>query len=288
MSARIIEAAQRLAHARLDGMRLPGLPVDVRPADEAEGYRVQDALHGMLTAGGAGSLAGHKIGCTTTVMQQFLGIDHPCSGGVFATHVFREPVAVPFDSFLHVGVETEIAVMLGRDLPPRGVPYTVDEVRAAVSAVAAAIEIVDDRWDDYKRVDTPTLIADDFFNDASVLGPLRAYDGTLDLGVLRGVTRVNGVEAGRGAGADVLGQERPAAGEQFRLGEVEVLQPPVEPLDRLDRPGPLPVQAALGQAAAGGDVPAELGEVDELRAIHRVGARVNQQQRRGRDGREQE
>jgi 2-oxo-3-hexenedioate decarboxylase/2-keto-4-pentenoate hydratase len=205
VSSRIIEAAQILAHARLDGMRLPGLPIGVRPADEAEAYRAQEALHGMLAAGGLGGLAGHKIGCTTAVMQQFLGIDHPCAGGVLATRVFREEVAVPFDSFLHVGVETEIAVVLGRDLPPRGTPYTVDEVRAAVSAVAAAIEIVDDRWDDYKRVDTPTLIADDFFNDASVLGPLRGSDAALDLGALRGTTRVNGAEVGHGVGADVLG-----------------------------------------------------------------------------------
>jgi 2-oxo-3-hexenedioate decarboxylase/2-keto-4-pentenoate hydratase len=198
-------AAARLAEARLARERLPGLPDDLRPADEGAAYRVQVALHGMLTARGLGPIVGHKIGCTTPVMQRFLDIDHPCAGGVFSTRVFRESVVLPFDSFLHVGVETEIAVMLGRDLPPRGVPYAVDEVRAAVSAVAAAIEVVDDRWDDYKRVDTPTLIADDFFNDASVLGPLRAYDGTLDLGALRGVTRVNGVEAGRGAGADVLG-----------------------------------------------------------------------------------
>lgn len=138
-------------------------------------------------------------------MQQFLGIDHPCAGGVFATRVFHESVALSFDSLLHPGVETEIAVVLGRDLPPRGAPYTVDDLRGAVSAVAAAIEIVDDRWEDYRRVDTPTLIADDFFNEASVLGPLRPFDGTLDLGALRGVTRVNGVEAGRGTGADVLG-----------------------------------------------------------------------------------
>jgi 2-oxo-3-hexenedioate decarboxylase/2-keto-4-pentenoate hydratase len=179
--------------------------VEVRPADEAEGYRVQDALHGMLTAGGLGARAGHKIGCTTAVMQRFLGIDHPCAGGVFTTRVFRDAVVLPFDAFLHVGVETEIAVVLGRDLPPRGTPYTRDEVRAAVSAVAAAIEIVDDRWDDYKRVDTPTLIADDFFNDASVLGPLRRFDPALDLAALRGTTRVNGTEVGRGVGADVLG-----------------------------------------------------------------------------------
>jgi 2-oxo-3-hexenedioate decarboxylase/2-keto-4-pentenoate hydratase len=205
VSTRILQAAQIIAHARMDGARLPGLPEAARPRDEAEAYRVQEALHGMLSAGGFGAIAGHKIGCTTAVMQQFLGIDHPCAGGVFATRVFREALALPFDAFLHVGVETEIAVVLERDLPPRGVPYSLDDVRAAVGAIAAAIEIVDDRWDDYRRVDTPTLIGDDFFNDASILGPLRRFDRALDLAALRGVTRVNGVEAGRGSGADVLG-----------------------------------------------------------------------------------
>ena len=205
MSARIRRAAEHLADARAGQLRLRGLPEPVRPRDEAEAYRVQDALHGILAARGWGALAGHKIGCTTAVMQQFLGIDHPCAGGVFATRVFRDALALPFDAFLHVGVETEIAVVLERDLPPRGEPYTVDEVRAAVGAVAAAIEIVDDRWDDYRRVDTPTLIADDFFNEGSVLGPLRRFDSALHLGALRGVARVNGTEAGRGAGADVLG-----------------------------------------------------------------------------------
>lgn len=205
MSSRVLQAARILAHARLDGARLPGLPETVRPRDEDEGYRVQEGLHGLLSAGGFGAIAGHKIGCTTAVMQQFLGIDHPCAGGVFATRVFRDEVELRFDAFLHVGVETEIAVVIDRDLPPRGAPYSVNDVGAAVGAVAAAIEVVDDRWDDYRRVDTPTLIADDFFNDASVLGPLRRFDAALDLGALRGVTRVNGAETGRGTGADVLG-----------------------------------------------------------------------------------
>lgn len=205
MTARALQAAQILAHARRDGARLPGLPEQARPRDEAEAYRVQEAVHGMLSASGFGPVAGHKIGCTTAVMQQFLGIDHPCAGGVFGTRVFHDSVALPFDAFLHVGVETEIAVVLGRDLPPRATPYSRDEVRSAVSAVAAAIEIVDDRWDDYRRVDTPTLIADDFFNDASVLGRLHRLAEGMDLGALRGATRVNGVEVGRGTGADVLG-----------------------------------------------------------------------------------
>lgn len=205
MTDPVRRAAARLAEARLARERLPGLPDDLRPADEGAAYRVQDALHGMLTARGLGPIVGHKIGCTTPVMQRFLDIDHPCAGGVFSTRVFRESVALPFDSFLHVGVETEIVVVLGRDLPPRGAPYRRDEARAAVSAIAAAIEIVDDRWIDYRSVDAPTMIADDFFNDASVLGPLRPFDPALDLGALRGTTRINGTEVGRGTGADVLG-----------------------------------------------------------------------------------
>ena len=198
-------AAAFLAQARLARTRMSGLPPELRPADVAGGYRVQDALHVALAHAGLGGRAGYKIGCTTPVMQRFLDIDHPCAGGVFGTRVFRDSVTLPFDALLHVGVETEIVVVLGRDLPPRGAPYTRDEVRAAVSAIAAAIEVVDDRWDDFKRVDTPTLIADDFFNDAAVLGPLRPFDPSLDLGALRGTTRVNGTEVGRGVGADVLG-----------------------------------------------------------------------------------
>lgn len=198
-------AAETLAQARTGHLRLDGLPAALRPTDEVEAYRVQDALHGMLAARGFGTVVGHKIGCTTAVMQRFLGIDHPCAGGVLGTRVFRDRVGLPFDSFCHVGVETEIAVVLGRDLPPRGEAYTPSEVRQAVTAVAAAIEIVDDRWVDYRRVDTPSLVADDFFNDSSVLGALHRFDGGLDLAGLRGTARVNGEEVGRGTGADVLG-----------------------------------------------------------------------------------
>ena len=34
----------------------------------------------------------------------------------------------------------------------------------------AAIEVVDDRYADYRALDAPTLVADDFFNAACVLG----------------------------------------------------------------------------------------------------------------------
>jgi 2-keto-4-pentenoate hydratase len=201
----IAAAAAFLAQARLARTRMSGLPPELRPADIAGGYRVQDALHAALADAGLGALAGHKIGCTTPVMQQYLKIDHPCAGGVFAGRVYREAARLRHGAFVRVGIECEIAVVLGRDLPARDRPYAPVEVAPAIEACAAAIEIVDDRWLDYRTVDTPTLIADDFFNSACVLGAPRRLDPALDLAAVRGAMSVGGREVGRGTGADALG-----------------------------------------------------------------------------------
>ncbi len=79
------------------------------------------------------------------------------------------------------------------------------DVAGAIEACAAAIEIVDDRWVDFAAVDTPALVADDFFNAACVLGVPRRFDPALDLAAVRGAMSVNGREVGRGTGADALG-----------------------------------------------------------------------------------
>jgi 2-oxo-3-hexenedioate decarboxylase/2-keto-4-pentenoate hydratase len=166
---------------------------------------VQDALHVALADAGLGPVAGHKIGCTTPVMQRYLKIDHPCAGGVTSARTWRESARLRHGAFVRVGIECEIAVVLGRDLPARERLYSPAEVAPAVAACAAAIEIVDDRWTDFVAIDTPSLIADDFFNAACVLGPMRRFDPALDLAALRGAMTVDGREVGRGTGADALG-----------------------------------------------------------------------------------
>jgi 2-keto-4-pentenoate hydratase len=203
--AAIPRAADLLCAARRARRRFGRLPEDCRPADEASAYAVQDALHAALIAAGDGPLAGHKIGCTTPVMQRFLGIPNPCAGGVFAPTVRHLEAEFRHADFLHVGVECEIAVRLVEDLPATRAPYDRDAVGAAVGACMAAIEVVDDRYDDYRALDTPTLIADDFFNAACVLGaPVTAWH-ELDLAGVRGRMRINGPEVGTGRGGDILG-----------------------------------------------------------------------------------
>jgi 2-oxo-3-hexenedioate decarboxylase/2-keto-4-pentenoate hydratase len=201
----IAAGASLLARHRLARDPLDRLPEGLRPASEAEAYDMQDAVHAELMRAGLGPVVGHKIGCTTAVMQAFLKIPNPCGGAVFERTVHASPATVPHGAFVRVGVECEMVVRLARDLPPQAARYTRGSVADAVGACMAGMEIVDARYVDYTRLDTPTLIADDFFDAGCVLGAEVADWRALDLTAVVGVTRINGVEVGRGRGADVMG-----------------------------------------------------------------------------------
>jgi 2-keto-4-pentenoate hydratase len=200
----ILEAAQIIATSRRNRAALKALPPEVAPRDEADGYRVQRAVHDLLLPG-TGALVGYKIGCTSPVMQQYLGIPHPCGGGVFASGVHDSGVSLRHRDFVRVGVECEIAVRLGSDLPGSQAPFTAETVGQAVEAYHPAIEIVDERYVDWQTLGAPTLIADDFYAAGCVLGKPVARAAAPDLRELVGRAIVNGTEFSRGTGADVLG-----------------------------------------------------------------------------------
>ena len=203
--SRLDQAAELLARCRLERQPLDALPEHLQPVDEREAYEIQELLHGRLSAAGLGRVSGFKIGCTTPVMQAFLNIPNPCAGGVFEHTVHHSPAAMRHADFVRVGVECEIVARLGADLPARAQPYSLEDVAAAVAAIMPGMEIVDARYVDYSRLDTPTLIADDFFDAGVVLGPETVDWRSIDLAAVNGVTRINGVEVGRGAGRDVMG-----------------------------------------------------------------------------------
>ena len=63
-SDRLERAAELLLAARRSRRPIGPLAPELRPVDEADGYRLQAVLNRQLSAAGAGSIAGHKIGCT--------------------------------------------------------------------------------------------------------------------------------------------------------------------------------------------------------------------------------
>jgi 2-oxo-3-hexenedioate decarboxylase/2-keto-4-pentenoate hydratase len=225
-------AAQTLCEVRLRRGPVSPLPLELRPPDEAAAYRVQDALHRRLAASGHGEVVGHKIGCTTPVMREALGIFQPKAGGVFASTVHRDAAIVRHADYVRPAVESEIAVRLAADLPADGAPYTRASVAAAVGACMAAIELTDDRCDP-TVVDVPTQLADDFFNTGCVLGrPDEAFDATR-LDEVRVRLDVNGTQIGAGDGAMVMGHplealawlanELAGRGRMLRAGEFVLL-----------------------------------------------------------------
>jgi len=197
-------AAGHLAQLR-QNQQLISFPADLRPADEEQAYAVQAALHRWHQENGQGALAGYKIGCTTPVMQDILKISNPAFGGVLEKRVFRNHAEFSMAGLHKAGIECEIVLRLGADLPVGDAPYTRETVAPAIASCAAAIELVDNRYGDFLSAGAPVMIADDFFQSACVLGADVKGWRELDLATVEGRTFVNGKLMGSGPGSDVLG-----------------------------------------------------------------------------------
>lgn len=182
-----------------------GFPVDIRPHDEKEAYQVQDLLLKRLVQLDGVGFAGHKIGSTTPVMQEYLGIANPCAGRLRQSMTHHARAEFHPRGRAVLGVECEIAVRIGTDLPPSGAPYDHAGVVGAVGTCMAAIEVVEDRYVDWRSLDTPTLIADNFFNVGAVTGTEFTDFDPVDLDTVTASMTIDGVVVGEGRGSDVLG-----------------------------------------------------------------------------------
>jgi 2-keto-4-pentenoate hydratase len=223
------KTAVEIARFRRARLALPTLAPSLRPASLDEAYRAQECLHEELLPE-LGPRTGYKIGCTTPVMRDYLGISSPCAGGVFSRSMLESGVELDPTAYVRIGIECEIAVRLGRDLASGDAPFTAADVAASVEAYHPAIEIVEDRYADWRTTGTPTLIADDFFAAGCILGAAVPPTAAPKLEEALGRILVDGQEVGRGHGADVMGHPHEALawlanhlcarGPHLRRGEI--------------------------------------------------------------------
>jgi 2-keto-4-pentenoate hydratase len=194
-------AAAALHEARQRRADVAPLPAAIAPRTEAEGAAVQYSLAHRI---GVTVPAGFKIGATGSRMQEYLGLDGPAAGFMAIGNLYRSGATVQFADFVRPGVECELAVRLVHDLPPG--PCTSEQATAAVGDLFAAIEIVENRYGDLKLLGTPTLIGDQVYHGAAVLGDPGPADWRgLDMATLRGRFFVDGNQRDEGVGADLMG-----------------------------------------------------------------------------------
>src|SRR5262245_1112436 len=198
------DAARFLDEAHRIRARYQNLPEGIAPKNFDEAYAAQEALCALWEPR-LGPIAGRKIAVTTKVMQELMGIDHPCGGAILSSRVHKSPASIAKGDFVNVRVECELAVRLARDLPKAAKPYTRETARQAVGAVMAAFELIEDRNADYKASKALSLIADNAWNGGIVIGAERPPPAGSDLNGIGGVLKRNGKQEAVGKTDDPMG-----------------------------------------------------------------------------------
>jgi len=201
MTVRTERAAEALVRDHTGKRRIVPFARDYGATNLDGAYAIQAAYVKRLDAT-HGRRVGYKIGLTSKRMQAMCGVNHPNSGVVFESRLHRSGVALSLSRLGRLGIEFECCARLGTALPPRGKPYSLEEVAAAVDAVCPAFEVIDDRNSDYP-LDLLSLVADNSWNEGNVLGEF--VPKWPDLGNARSILACNGKVIDEGKGSDVLG-----------------------------------------------------------------------------------
>ena len=206
-----LQAASQLWRHWQEGSTLDQLPEHCRPLSRAAGYAIQ----ARLPEASGREVLGWKIAATSAAGQAHINVSGPLAGRIFSGQVLAAGAEVPAKGNRMRVAETEMAFMMGQNLPARDTPYTEQEVMAAVRGLHPSIEIPNSRFAEFTQAGEAQLLADNACAHQFMLGQAAA-DGwrTLDLSshpVHAQVTRRDGSRWTRqGSGAAVLGDPRTA------------------------------------------------------------------------------
>jgi len=199
-----VPAAQFIADAHRSRSPFENLKGTLAPSNFDEAYAVQEALSEIWKTD-FGPVVGLKIATTTKVMQELMGIDHPCGGMIYKNRIHSSPASLKASDFMHMVIECELAVVLNADLTGQSSPYTAADVRPAVSEAMAVFELIEDRNAVYKDCEALTLTADNSWNTGIVAAQRVPVPADLELNGLAGKLLVDGAIRSEGPTDDPMG-----------------------------------------------------------------------------------
>jgi 2-keto-4-pentenoate hydratase len=149
---------------------------------------------------------GWKVGATSKVVQEIVGTDEPATAPMFKNHRFESGSCIGIFEAFDIGVESEFAFRISRDLPARNEPYCRDEVLSAVASVIPAMEVVGCRFEGgFTNMGAVRLIADMTAHSEWVGGDEK--ENWLGMDFREHPVRLfkNGEQVAEGVGANVMG-----------------------------------------------------------------------------------
>ena len=146
---------------------------------------------------------GKKIGLTSKVVQEMLGVHQPDFGFLTDAMMFESGSEIPFNSpLIQAKSEGEIAFILKADL--KGPNVTPQDVIDATESVAACFEIVDSRVKDWK-IKIEDTVADNASCGIFVMGDERVSPLDVDFENCQMVIKNQGEVVATGQGSAALG-----------------------------------------------------------------------------------
>jgi len=198
--SRLDAMAQHMWDARRARAKYANLPDELKPGSIAEAYQAQEVYY-RLAEPVYGPVGGVKVATTTKVMQQLMGITHPCGGAIFARTIHRSPARIAKADFVNLRVESEIALELGADMPAARAPWTGESVVPFVAGAMPAYELIEDRNAVYTETQAVSMIVENCWNGGVVIGTPRPVKPKDIVGVT-GRQTLNGKQIGEGKSED--------------------------------------------------------------------------------------
>lgn len=201
----INNVASRLLNAEKTREQIGILSIQYPEMTIADAYKIQSAQMKQKLDSGQ-KIIGWKIGLTSKVMQDALGITTPDSGIIYDDMDFSDGCTIPSDRFIQPRIEAEIAFVMKSPLDGE---VSREDVIAATDFVAPCLEILDTR---IKRIDAATgkariivdTISDNAANGGIVLGSQHHAPDKFDLRWVGCILTKNDEVVATGLGAAVL------------------------------------------------------------------------------------
>ncbi|MFX3633979.1 MAG: 2-keto-4-pentenoate hydratase [Candidatus Pristimantibacillus sp.] len=145
---------------------------------------------------------GYKLGLTSKAKQEMMGVYEAIYGELTSDMLALEWEPIDFSQLIHPKAEPEIAFFMGEDL--KGTNITGEDVLRATQYVAAAIEVIDSRYLDFKFT-LPDVVADNCSSAKFIIGGKMVPVRDVILPELGVVLSKNNQVMATGAGAAILG-----------------------------------------------------------------------------------
>lgn len=163
----------------------------------AEAYKIQHELIAHRTAAGH-PIVGVKMGFTSRAKMEQMGVDDMIIGQLTRDMWLDQDHPLVLSQCIHPRAEPEIAFRLSCDVDK---PLNAEEVHACVDGVAAAVEVIDSRYQNFK-FSLEDVVADNCSSCAFALGPW--CDVPLGLNGLDMVLKFDGQVVDQGSSDAIL------------------------------------------------------------------------------------